>query len=314
VILSKIEAFRVPYVENRGLKLRMALPLFSSLQLGQNDNVKSKLIVFLAGFPDNESTAWGSVLDGMAADSDYRIYALAIPGLGSDGAKGLRPWGWSFDELVSGLKATIDGLRAADGRQGQKFTLIGHDWGAHISLLYENKYGREDLERLALFDVGLTSVHPLSPRKVLHLAIIFTYQWWFALSFLVSQLPLCHGLGQLLFFAFVPLMRFIGPCPHDVPRRRREEITVDLCFLYFQFWKAIFLAKDKKSVTPRFPVAPLLFIYGNKKNVLFHSQKFLERIDRSGLGRWLAVQDAGHWIMQSHPALCISELRAFLKV
>lgn len=285
------------------------IPTFPSLKLG-NPQAK-ELVVFLGGFPDDETSSWGDVLEGM---SEHRIFALCLPGLGKDGESGMKKWGWTFEELISGLKATIDWLRREDKREGQKFTLVGHDWGSFLCLLYENKYGNVDLIRLACFDVGITSARPLSPRKILHLSIIVAYQSWFSFCYIISQLPFLLPLAEfLLRLPFIlPIFSTVGPCPYDKPRRPFNQISVTFCYMYMQFWLTL-VFRNKSTVTPRFPTKPLLYIYGNKKNVLFHSQKFLTRIDHAGMSKWVAVEDAGHWIMHSHPQLCIAELQAFMK-
>jgi pimeloyl-ACP methyl ester carboxylesterase len=175
------------------------------------------------------------------------------------------------------------------------------------------RYGNQDLLRICCFDVGITSILPLSPRKILHLTIIISYQFWFSFCYVVSQLPFLLPVAFfLLRLPFIlPIMSTVGPCPHDKAKRSLKEISPTFCYMYLQFWiTRIF--RNKAAVSPRFPTKPLLYIYGNKKNVLFHSQSFLDKIDHSGMSKWLVVEDAGHWIMHSHPQLCISELKKFM--
>ena len=62
------------------------VPTFPSLVLGKKD--AKELVIYLAGFPDNETSSWGEVLDGLSGDN--RIYALCLPGLGADGKGGMK--------------------------------------------------------------------------------------------------------------------------------------------------------------------------------------------------------------------------------
>ena len=44
----------------------------------------------------------------------------------------------------------------------------------------------------------------------------------------------------------------------------------------------------------------MLFLWGRKKPVRFHSDSWLEIVEQTG-GRTEGIEGAGHWLMESHP-------------
>ena len=77
------------------------------------------------------------------------------------------------------------------------------------------------------------------------------------------------------------------------------------------------LAPFKPILAPKFPKCPTLFMYGLKKRVLFHGQKFLSFLEKQkfndgSYNKHIAIQ-GGHWCQYDQPDLMVNEINAFLK-
>jgi pimeloyl-ACP methyl ester carboxylesterase len=48
------------------------------------------------------------------------------------------------------------------------------------------------------------------------------------------------------------------------------------------------------------PACPVLFIYGKRKPVMFHTQAWLDEL-RKGRGNSVVEFDTGHWVMLQRP-------------
>ena len=90
--------------------------------------------------------------------------------------------------------------------------------------------------------------------------VILLYQWWFAASYIVSQL-----LGLFIGNIFFKLFFLFGACfpsltigsGNKLPRAS-EDISVHMCYPYYQFWRAqLTMSSDIKM---RFPTCPLLYL------------------------------------------------------
>ena len=130
---------------------------------------------------------------------------------------------------------------------GRKITLVAHDWGAFAAYAMIGR--RPELfERAVMFDIGL-----ITPKLLPKLSwlVIGLYQWWLALSFVVSQvLPIVGTLVGDVMLGVFP-WRLVGPCPHDakvgIPRPWRE-VHSWMCYPYLHIWRDILLDLDDSVV------------------------------------------------------------------
>ncbi len=214
----------------------------------EKGNKTKPVIVFLAGFPDNETSGWGEVPQDL--EKNFRVILLCMPDYGK-GNKVFKPWGYSFDEILQMMHATLQSLKVTDS----KFYLVAHDWGAFLGLRYENQHP-ELIEKLVLLDVGL-----LNPKNapVKHILIVLLYQFWFAFAYVLSQ-TISVTLGNLVFklFTWKPIAETLGPCPHEkespIPM---SELVVNKCYPYYHFWRCQLTLSLKE---PKYPSCPLLFM------------------------------------------------------
>jgi pimeloyl-ACP methyl ester carboxylesterase len=223
--------------------------LLPFIELGDK---KKPLIVFLAGFPDNQLSGWGDVIiqDLMASN---RLIFLCLPGY-EKGATKYKPWGFGFETLVEMMHNTLISLAA----NMEPFNLVGHDWGAFLSILYENKYP-QSIRKLVLLDVGL-----LKPENapIKHILIILLYQFWFAIAYILSQ-TISVTLGDALFklFFLKPVVNTVGPCPGELLTIPTKDFTVHKCYPYYHFWRSQFLMYFKEPVYPSCPLLYMVSIF-----------------------------------------------------
>lgn len=257
---------------------------------------KKEPLIFLSGFPDNELSGWGPVLELLK--SKYYIITLCMP-QNETISKTRRPWGYDFPELLEMINNTIESATTAES-----FNFVTHDWGAVLGYCYENKYPHR-VKNLVTLDIGI--LKKLSPYQALVIAI---YQIWFAVSYIISQLfgVTLGNISFFLFFGFAKLFPFLTPTPYDKPSRPRKDINVEMCYPYFYFWKGILTGR---KLDANFPNCPLLYMYGTKKSILFHDSGFIKKIESTPKCRQRSF-NTGHWIMLSEPQEVAKEIETFL--
>lgn len=276
----------------------MSQRIFSSFSLGSTEK---KPVFLLHGFPDDALSCWSQLLpllqqQQMQGEDDEcgeerHLVSLQLPGFGRDPAP---RWGVSFDILVEGLKETIDqwGEEPVD--------IIAHDWGATLALLFENKYPKR-VKRIVLIDVGIVK----ASCSWSTLLIIF-YQWTFSFAYVLSQIfGRAAGKSVLAIFylvtSFLPFLR-VSPDDKNL-HRNKDEVNVEMCYIYFQFWKEFF--KNFRLIKPNFPVCKMLYLFGRKKNAMFHSQGFLDRINQTK-GCHYVGYNCGHYPQHD----CVNDVAA----
>ena len=213
-----------------------------------------------------------------------------------------KPWGHSPHELLAMLRESIQ-YYVKDNKQ--KVNLIVHDWGSYFGQLYENTYP-ESVERLVLLDVG----HGID-ETIGTVSVILFYQFYFAFAFILSQI--FGKTAGTIFFGLFFILKFdktIGPCPNEGKLQRpRREISANLCYIYYTFWKSMISGNSLKPVLPKCPV---LFMYGQNKRVFFHSKKFIKYLNEKGHPNRIVAFDAGHWFQIVFPKDAANEIKAFI--
>ncbi len=214
----------------------------------EKGNKNKPVIVFLAGFPDNQTSGWGDVLP-KRLEKDFRLIFLCMPEYQS-GNTTYKPWGYRFDEITDMMHATLESLNVTQ----KKFYLVVHDWGAFLGLMYENKHP-ELITKMVMFDVGRLKPQNVPIKTIL---IILLYQWWFATAYVIAQI-INRALGDIIFKIFLskPISGRVGPCPNETLTIPFRELTVEKCYPYYQFWRAQFTMSFRE---PRYPSCPLLFL------------------------------------------------------
>jgi len=238
-------------------------------------NLAGPALVFIHGWPDDASL-WRKQVAALQAN--YRCIRITLPNFGKQAVK---PGGFAFPRLVAMLAATIGEARAG----GKPVTLITHDWGAYLGYLLEQAHP-ELIERMVAFDIG-GHIAANSTREAL---FILGYQWTLVLLWLIGGLipPLGNGLTRKFALKL------------GVPQRQASTARSRNNYLYFYLWRGLLLPPWRKQLLAHYqPQCPVLFLWGCKKPVMFHSRQWLDIVDRSG-GRSDGIEGAGHWLMESH--------------
>ena len=137
------------------------------------------------------------------------------------------------------------------------------------------------------------------------------YQFYFAFSYILSQL-FGKAIGTIYFglFFILKLDKTIGPCPNEGRLNRpRKELSAYLCYIYYTFWRM--MITNRNVLTPVYPKCPVLFMYGKKKRILFHSDQFIEHLTKKGSNKILSF-DAGHWFQLVYPKEVTNEITSFI--
>ena len=246
------------------------------MEVTAQGNPANPMLFFIHGWPDNASL-WRRQF--AALSEHYYCVAVTLPNFG---AQAVKSGGYDFPELVAGLAAKLKTCQ----KNNAPVTLVSHDWGAYLGYLLERSHP-EMIERMVALDIG-GHARPGSLREMLS---IIGYQWFLIFCWLVGGL--IPPLGKLLTRW---LGRLIG-----VPRRQQAELNSRCNYPYFYFWRGMLLAWWKTSLLGYYqPSCPVLYLYGKRKPVMFHSERWLQIVAASG-GRSEGIDGAGHWFMETHP-------------
>ncbi len=250
-------------------------------------NPHGPTLVFIHGWPDDASLWRHQVAE---LDTDHRCVLLTLPNFGADPVKA---GGLNFRELLDMLAATVEAVQPDD----TPVTLVTHDWGAYLGYLFEQAYPQK-VERIIALDIG----GHVAPGSLKERLMIVGYQWMLILLWLLGGIN--AALGNFLTQWFASRLR--------VPRRQASVARSRFNYLYFYLWRGLLLPWWGQQLLRRYrPQCPVLFIYGRKKPVMFHSQRWLEIVEQAG-GRWAGIDGAGHWFMESHSEETNREIRAWL--
>jgi len=230
-------------------------------------------LVFIHGWPDNASL-WRKQV--AALGSRFRCVLVTLPNFGE---RSVRPGGFDFPELATQIVATIRQVQP-DGKVG----LVTHDWGAYLGYLLEQKHP-DRIAKMAALDVG-GHLQPDLKQAVM----IAAYQWALVATWLVGGV--IPPLGRLLARG---VARTIG-----VPVRQRAALLSRYGYPYFYLWRNLLLPWRHDRLLTRYrPQCPVLFLFGERKPMMFHSTKWLKIVADSG-GYAEGIPNAGHWFMETH--------------
>lgn len=244
-------------------------------------------LVFVHGWPDNASL-WRHQVEALGGR--FRCVLVTLPNYGKDP---VHSGGFDFPELAERVAAAIREVQN-EGKVG----LVTHDWGSYIGYLVEKNHP-ERVEKMAAFDVG----GHLAPLGLKASLMIVGYQWSLVACWLAGGL--IPAMGRLLTRG---VGRVVG-----VPDRQLTEIRSRYNYPYFYFWRNTLLPWKSSGLLGRYrPHCPVLYLYGERKPLMFHSPKWLEIVAASG-GRAEGLADAGHWLMETHSDVVNGKLGDWFK-
>lgn len=228
----------------------------------------AETLVFIQGWPDDASV-WDAQVAALSAR--YRCVRTTMPNF--DGRRTARR-GYDNDAIVAAL---ADLVRTVSPQA--PVTLILHDWGCYWGQLLHQRHP-ELAARVAYLDIA-----PHVEPGVGAMLGIIAYQWWLIGAFIVDG-----ALGDWMTRALAGAMR--APAP-------RARVTSWMNYPYRNIWREILSGRARRQATGYWPTVPLLFVYGRRKPFPFHSQQWLDHVERTG--GTVAALDCGHWV-QLDPA------------
>ena len=238
-------------------------------------------VVFIHGWPDNAGL-WRKQVEVLGRN--FRCVLVTLPNFG---AEAVNAGGFDFPELVGRLAATIREVQP-DG----KVNLVTHDWGAYIGYLLEKTHPGLFVKMAAL-EVG----GHIEPSGLKSSLMIIGYQWSLITCWMVGGL--IPPLGGLMSRGVARVIR--------VPARQRAQIRSRYNYPYYYFWRDTLHPWNRSRLLGRYrPSCPVLYLFGERKPLMFHSQKWLQIVADSG-GRTEGIAGAGHWLMETH-AEVVNEL------
>ena len=257
--------------------------LSSACEYSIEGNPDGPTLVFIHGWPDDASL-WRKQI--AALGGEFRCVLMTLPNFGE---RAVKTGGFDFPELVARTAAAIREVQPG-GRVG----LVTHDWGAYLGYLVEQQHPAL-ISRLVALDIG----GHFQPRGVKEALMIIGYQWALAGCWLIGGLV--PPLGTALSRGVARVIR--------VPSRQRATLRSRYNYPYFYLWRNTLVPWLRKRLLSHYrPQCPVLFLWGERKPMMFHSRKWLRIVEESG-GRAEGLPGAGHWFMETHPEAVNQHLR-----
>jgi pimeloyl-ACP methyl ester carboxylesterase len=240
---------------------------------------EGKSIVMVHGWPDTAGL-WQPQIE--ALQDRYECLAITLPGF--DRSQPERAY--SLDEVVEAIRAAVGERRV---------TLLLHDWGCLYGYQFAMRYPQL-VGRIVGVDIGdagsRAHLEELGWRGKL---VVAAYQNWLALAWRIGG-----RVGDAMSRAMARLLR----CPTDP-----KTIGAHMGYPYAVRWLGA--AGGFRNVRLFKPEVPMLFLYGEKKPVLFHSRSWAERVAARNASRVIAFP-TGHWIMVTRREAFNQALRTWL--
>ena len=82
------------------------------------------------------------------------------------------------------------------------------------------------------------------------------------------------------------------------------------CYPYFVLWTDLVLGR---ALLPAMPSMPTLFIYGTRKRMRFHTDRFLDELRERTDGSRSVALDCGHFMQAQKPKEVAAELTSFFE-
>ena len=246
------------------------------LTVQEAGTVGKPILFFIHGWPDS-ADLWKEELTHFRGH--FHCIAVNLPGFAE---RDPSRWGHDFPEIVERIAETI--RHYAGQTPEKKVILVGHDWGAYLSYLVEQKHP-ELVKAMITLDVG----GHFKAGKLKGTLFILGYQWWLIAAYFI---------GHVIPFIGDEMTRLFSRIARTP---RRNDVDHGMNYLYFYFWRGR-LKKYQSSILLRYrPAHPVLYIYGGKKICQFHSPKWETIVKETPGGRVDCLPECGHWFLKEQP-------------
>lgn len=248
----------------------------------------AQTMFFIHGWPDGPEL-WNETV--AAFSSQYRCACVTLPGYSAQDEGKLKP---NFAELTHLLAQTIQELQK--DQEHKKIILVGHDWGAYLAYMVEQKYP-DLVDRLITLDIGGHN-KATGPKMV---AMMLGYQCALITAEKIGSLS--PKIGDSITSTMARILKAPNPAPANIKMN----------YLYRHLWQGLLSKKDSSALLKKYtPQSPTLFLYGAKKPFMFHSDYWLKKISALPGSKVVEMKGSGHWIMRDEPQKMIELLKDFL--
>jgi len=228
----------------------------------------SEAIVMIHGWPDTHRL-WQSQVEALRAE--WRCIRFTLPGFELRQTRRA----YSLDEVVEGIRRAVE-----QTCPGEQVTLLLHDWGCFFGYQFAMRHPHL-VKRVIGVDIG--DAGSRRHRQELSLkakAMIFGYQIWLALAWRIGG-----RIGDWMARTMARALHYPGDT---------KSVGAQMgCPYYVQWTGALGGYRRARAFTP---ACPMLFVYGKRKPLMFHSSAWAEGIAARS-GSQVIGFDAGHWVM-----------------
>jgi pimeloyl-ACP methyl ester carboxylesterase len=214
------------------------------------------------GWPDTHRL-WDSTVE--ALKGQYRCVRFTLPGFEPGAPKGA----YAFSELLEHLRNIVEPVAPV--------TLLLHDWGCVFGYQFAMRHPQL-VERVIGVDIGdAGSRQHLAEIGASGKLKIVAYQVWLAAAWVLGSDAMARMMARLI----------------RVPPGR--EVRAQMGYPYAMRWFGV--AGGFKDLRVFKPQCPMLFLYGKRKPVMFHSRAWAERVESRAFptGHWIMVQQPGEF-------------------
>jgi pimeloyl-ACP methyl ester carboxylesterase len=259
----------------------------SPLNYREAGDRNAPILFFIHGWPDS-ADLWSEQIRHFSGR--FRCVAVTLP-VFSDEEKGR---GCDYPQLIEQLVATIAHVRGTDD---SPLILVGHDWGAFLVYLLDQRHPRL-ATRVITLDVG---AH-FKPRSFGHAIFMLSYQWWLVAAFCI---------GRILPFVGDAMTRWFSKFARTP---RGAAVHHRMNYLYFYFWRARLFSKYRNALPVGYkPTKPLLYLYGKAKRYHFHSARWEEIVAKTVNSKVVAIEKGGHWFARERALETNAAIDSWLK-
>jgi pimeloyl-ACP methyl ester carboxylesterase len=261
------------------------MPRFDIAERG--NTTAARTIIFVHGWPDTDAV-FEAQYEVFAAT--HRLVTLSIPGYRRDGAA-IPFFGYAVDVVAEMLYDTIvDVMKGRD----ETPSVVAHDWGSRLTFMVDKRHPGT-IARIVALDIA----GHVGPRRGVALLIVLWYQWSLAG---LALLP--RGVANPLTWLFAKyVLRVANPAG----------VHGGMNYMYLRVWWATVTRQLPMDIPWREPTVPVLFLYGAKQPLHFHSDRWVRHLEATA-GSAVRPHDGGHWFFMRHQqaAAVNDDIRAFL--
>lgn len=247
----------------------------------------SETIVMLHGWPDTYRL-W----DSTVAEFKQQFCCVRFNLPGFDLNKPVRTA--SLTDITQCISNIVDAVSPT-----KPVTLLLHDWGCMFGYEYQAHYPQR-VSRLISVDIGdHNSKYYLKSLQVKSKLQIFFYQYWLAIAWQIGS-KINEKLANKMTRWMAKSVGYLGDL---------KSVGWPMNYPYAMLWMR--LQGGLQGCARVKLKCPTLFIYGARKNFMFHSPAWLETLEKTSGCEALGLE-TGHWVMLENPSAFLLHIRRWL--